>query len=187
MRSASGRYCSSTQTTGQRLGTAEPSANGWHALPSQPSLPPPPRPKLQRSALPSLPSLPLPPRQKFQPSFPAGPMAPAKDQLLAANCAACAGWYVEEAGGQVHTTIAIYSWRTRATPAARAMAEESQHEMPEGTLIESPSRHDAEPREEPVLLGGPEAGSPWCRNPWTPREPAAASASVPVKAWAGLG
>ena len=109
-------------------------------------------------------------------------MAPAKDQLLAANCAACAGWYVEEAGGQVHTTIAIYSWRTRATPAARAMAEESQHEMPEGTLIESPSRHDAEPREEPVLLGGPEAGSPWCRNPWTPREPAAASASVPVKA-----
>ena len=108
-------------------------------------------------------------------------MAPANAQLLAADCAACTGWCVEGAGGQVLTTIAIYSWRTRATPAARAMAKESQYEPQEETLIESPSRHDAAPREEPVLLGGPNAGSSGCRSPGTPPETAAASVSVPVK------
>ena len=71
-------------------------------------------------------------------------MAPAKAQLL---------------------TIAIYSWRTRATPAARAMAKDSECEPQEetlidqeDTLIESPSRHDAAHRVEPVALGGPAAG-----------------------------
>ena len=79
------------------------------------------------------------------------PWPHAKAQFWAADCGACAGWYVEEAGGRVHTTIAIYSLHTRATPAARAMAGESQEELQEATLIESPSPHGAAPRVDAVL------------------------------------
>ena len=60
------------------------------------------------------------------------------------------------------TAIAIYGWRTRATPAARAMSKESHGAEPregaqiveEETVIESPSRQDAAPGVDPILLGG---------------------------------
>ena len=61
------------------------------------------------------------------------------------------------------------------------MAGESQEESLDATLIESPSRHDAEPRAD-AFFGGPAAGNPWGSSPWPPRLPAAASASVPIKA-----
>ena len=62
------------------------------------------------------------------------------------------------------------------------MAGESQEEPQDETLVESSSRYDAAPRVDAIMLGGPVAGYPWSSSPWQPREPAAASASVPVEA-----